>query len=329
MFIIMMIYKEVVNALAKFCIIIAAITGEDFFVCVGRSYYTLKGKFETLFVVDGVAKLVMYGAAAVFSIVMWAFAWFVAAGLSGEDTIAYQNDMWAGPWYMRFLTVVLWIFGGVLVYYPLLGIVVLVLWGTVIFGTFFGTSFLIGVFAGALANYLFTFFADVILDVSSAMFTIVRIDHKNGIKIQGDMSQAGSPAAIGQYYYKLSGDAESTEMAKHAPSSGVAVAQTVTSTVYVQHQQPTMVMAQPMMQPMMMQPMMQPMMAQPMMAQPYGQPMMAAPYGTMQQPMMAQPYGQQAYAQPMMAQPYSQPYAQAPPGYEANGGDPYAVSKSG
>jgi len=305
-FILGMIYKEIINALAKFCVIVAAITGEDFFVSVGRSYYTLKGKFATLLVVDGVAKTVMYSAAGVFSCVLWAFAWFVAAGISGEDTIGLQYNMWNNQTYgtlYRVLMVFLWILAVLLVYYPLIGLIVCVLWGSVVFGTFFGTSYLIGVFSGALANYLFSFFADVVLDVTIAMFTIVRIDHRNGIKIQGDLS-AGSPASVGTYYYKLSGDSE-TELATPAPAGQVQVQVTV--------QQP---MAQPMMaQPMMAQPMMaQPMMAQPMMAQPiYGQPQMA-------QPMMAQPI----YGQPTMAQ---QAYAQPPMYAQPAPSDPYDASK--
>jgi hypothetical protein len=336
MFIVMMVYKEIVNSLAKFCIIVAAITGEDFYVCVGRSYYTLRGKFATLFVVDGVSKLVMYSAAAVFSCVLWAFAWFVAAGISGEDTIGMQSDMWnyGGTWetLYRIFLVALWILSCLLVYYPLIGLIVCVLWGSIVFGSTLGTSFLIGVFAGALANYLFTFFADVVLDVTTAMFTIVRIDHKNGIKIQGDLS-AGSPASVGMYYFKLSGDDETgTELASN--QAGAVVAAPV-----AQQQggiQVQVVMSQPMYnQPMMAQPVMaQPMMAQPMMAQPLmAQPMMA-------QPMMAQPYyGQPAYGQPTMAQPVygqAQPaYGQAqygqgaPPGYVAPApqSDPYDASK--
>jgi hypothetical protein len=338
MFIVMMVYKEIVNSLAKFCIIVAAITGEDFYVCVGRSYYTLRGKFATLFVVDGVSKLVMYSAAAVFSCVLWAFAWFVAAGISGEDTIRMQHAMWNDPTWetiYRIFLVALWILSGLLVYYPLIGLIVCVLWGSIVFGHTLGTSFLIGVFAGALANYLFTFFADVVLDVTTAMFTIVRIDHKNGVKIQGDLS-AGSPASVGMYYFKLSGDDETTGT-ELAPTQAGAVA-----TPVAQQQggiQVQVVMSQPMYnQPMMAQPMMaQPMMAQPMMAQPMmAQPMMAQPM--MAQPMMAQPYaqpmyGQPAYGQPTMAQPvYGQApqYGQgAPPGYVAPApqSDPYDASK--
>jgi hypothetical protein len=312
MYIIMLIYKEIVNSLAKFCVIIASITGEDFYVCVGRSYYTLKGKFSTLFVVDGVAKLVMYSAAAVFSCVLWAFAWFVAAGISGEDTIGFQSDMWDRLILYRILLVALWILAGLLVYYPLVGIIVCVLWGSVVFGDYLGTSFLIGVFAGCLANYLFTFFADVVLDVTTAMFTIVRIDHLNGVKIQGDLS-AGSPASVGLYYFRLSGD--DTEMASVTTAQGGG-----SVTVQVMVAQP-MSQGQPVM---MAQPMMaQPMMAQPMMAQPaYGQTMMAQPaYG---QTMMAQPmYAQPAYGQQTMTQPA---YGQAPPGY-APQSDPYDASK--
>jgi hypothetical protein len=332
MYIVMMIYKEIINSLAKFCVIISSITGEDFFVCVGRSYYTLKGKFTTLFVIDGVAKIVMYSAAAVFSCVLWAFAWFVAAGISGENTIGFQDDLWARGLLWQIVLVLLWIFAGVLVYYPLVGIIVCVLWGSVVFGVLFGTSFLIGVFAGALANYLFTFFADVVLDVTTAMFTIVRIDHLNGIKIKGDLS-AGSPASVGAYYYKLSGDDTGTELV--TPAAAVAAPQGGMQ-VQVVVQQQSMV-AQPVQyggQPMMAQPMMaqpyngQPMMAQPMMAQPYnGQPMMAQPYNgqpMMAQPMMAQPYGQTTMAQPMYAQPA---YGQQPPGYNNASSDPYDASK--
>jgi hypothetical protein len=274
MYIVMMVYKEIVNSLAKFCIIIAAITGEDFYVCVGRSYYTLRGKFATLFVVDGVSKVVMYSAAAVFSAVLWAFAWFVAAGISGEDTIGMQYRMWGSDGsyvWARILLILLWILAGLLVYYPLIGLIVCVLWGSVIFGYLLGTSFLIGIFAGALANYLFTFFADVVLDVTTAMFTIVRIDHKNGIKIQGDLS-AGSPASVGMYYFKLSGDDTGTELVAAPVATPVA-------------QQQGGIQVQVVLQ--------QPLMAQPMMAQPYGAPM-AQPYGApMAQPMMAQPYGAQ------------------------------------
>jgi len=280
---------------------------------------------------------VMYSAAAVFSCMLWAFAWFVAAGISGEDTIGYQHTMWNTDLLHQILLVVLWIFSGILVYYPLVGIIVCVLWGSVVFGTFLGTSFLIGVFAGCLANYLFTFFADVVLDVTTAMFTIVRIDHLNGVKIQGDLS-AGSPASVGMYYYKLSGDDTGTELVTPAASSGAPVAAGSVQ-VQVVVQQP--MMAQPMMaqpyngQPYNGQPMMaQPMMAQPMMAQPMmAQPMMAQPYNgqTMGQPMMAQPYNGQTMGQPMMAQPmYGQtmPYGQqAPPGYNNAQSDPYDASK--
>lgn len=327
LYVIMLIYKEVVNSLAKFCIIIASITGEDFFVCVGRSYYTLKGKFTTLFVVDGVAKLVMYGACSVFSCALWAFAWFVAAGISKEPTIDYQYNMWNDPNQQvlyRILLIALWLLAGLLVYYPLVGIIVCVLWGSVVFGYFLGTSFLIGVFAGCLANYLFTFFADVILDVTTAMFTIVRIDHVNGIKIQGDLS-AGSPSAVGMYYLKLSGDDEGTELAPIQPAAAPPVAAAVVTpapatTIQVVVQQPYM--AQPYMaQPYGQQPMMaQPMMAQPMMAQPmYGQ-------GTMGQPMMAQPMYGQGTMQPMYGTGTEQYGYQPPPGYTTQS-DPYDASK--
>jgi len=217
----------------------------------------------------------------------------------------------------------LWILEGLLVYYPLIGIIVCVLWGAPVFGYYLGTSFLIGVFSGALANYLFTFFADVILDVTTAMFTIVRIDHKNGIKIQGDLS-AGSPASVGLYYFKLSGDDTGTELAvTPAPAVGNAVPIQQQQGIQVQ----VVMQQQPMYnQPMMAQPMMaQPMMAQPMMAQPMmAQPMMAQPYG---QPTMAQPmYGQQpAYGQATMTQP--QYGYQAPPGYAVPQSDPYDASK--
>jgi len=304
-YIVMLIYKEIINALAKFCVLIAAITGEDFFVCVGRSYYTLKGKFSTLFVVDAVAKLVMYSASGVFSIAMWAFAWFVAAGISGEDTIGFQSSMWANGLGYQILLILLWILAVLLVYYPLIGIVVCVLWGSLVYGFYFGTSYLIGIFAGALANYFFTFFADVILDVTSAMFTIVRIDHKNGIKIQGDLSE-GSPAAVGNYYYKLSGDADTTEMTSVPASSHSQQSHTVVQATVV-IQQPGVMVAQPV---------------------GYGQPgvMMAQPVGYAQ-PGYAQPVG---YAQPG-AYGYASPapYAQPPPGYSPSGAstDPYDASK--
>jgi len=312
MAIIMMIYKEIVNALAKFCVVIAAITGEDFFVCVGRSYYTLKSKFTTLFVVDGVAKLVLYSAAGVFAAALWAFAWFVAAGISGEDTIAKQTSMWQVSLGYQILQILLWILAGVLLYYPMVGMIVIVLWGATIYGVYFGTSFIVGLFAGALANYLFTFFADVILDVVTSMFTIVCIDSKNGIKITGD-GQEGSPSYVGSYYQRLT----ETEMTV-----------TTVQTVQVQQQQQVLVqqpvvqsqivMAQPVMmqQPMMMQP--QPvMMVQGGYQQPYQQP-------------MAQPYQQQPYAQPYQQQPPAGGYQQQqpPPGYE-NVSDPYAVQKQG
>lgn len=303
-YVIMLVYKEIVNSLAKFCIIIASITGEDFFVCVGRSYYTLKGKFTTLFVVDGVAKLVMYGACSVFSCALWAFAWFVAAGIAQEDTIAYQSSMWDYSLLYRVLLVLLWILAGLLVYYPLVGIIVCVLWGNPVFGYYLGTSFLIGVFAGCLANYLFTFFADVVLDVTTAMFTIVRIDHLNGVKISGDLS-AGSPAAVGMYYLKLSGDEGGTELAPVAQPA--AAAPPMASPVAAPATQIQVVVQQPYMA--------QPMMAQPMMAQPM--------YG--QQTMMAQPYGQQTMtAQPAYGEQYG--YQQPPPGY-ATQSDPYDASK--
>jgi len=313
MFIVMLIYKEIVNSLAKFCIIVASITGEDFFVCVGRSYYTLKGKFSTLFVIDGVAKLVMYSACGVFSCVLWAFAWFVAAGISGEDTIGYQHDMWGDNILNRILLVLLWILAVLLVYYPLVGLIVCVLWGSVVFGSYFGTSFLIGVFSGALANYLFTFFADVVLHVTTAMFTIVRIDHKNGVKIQGDLS-AGSPASVGLYYFQLSGDDTGTELAV-TPATGAAPTG-IQVQVSVQH--PVM-MAQPVGQPYGTQPMM----AQPLMAQPVGQAYATQPV-MMAQPVYAPAYGQQTMTQPMYAQPvYGGSQA---PAYSASS-DPYDASK--
>jgi len=310
--------------MAKFCVIVAAITGEDFFVSIGRSFYTLKGKFSTLFVVDGVAKVVMYSAAAVFSCVLWAFAWFVAAGISGEDTIGYQYTMWGEGTDLvtilqRILLVLLWILAVLLVYYPLIGILVCILWGSQLFGYYFGTSYLIGVFSGALANYLFTFFADVVLDVTTAMFTIVRIDHKNGKKIEGDLSE-GSAASIGMYYFKLSGDDTGTELAVQQGT-----------TVHVVVQQPMMA------QPIMAQPYNgtgQVMMAQPMMAQPYNggqmmaQPLMAQPYG---QSTMGQPYGQSTMGQPMVYQATMvQPaYGQQPPQYadQPASSDPYDASK--
>jgi len=180
--------------------------------------------------------------------------------------------------------ILLWILACILVYYPLIGIILCVLCGSFIFGSTLGTSFLIGVFSGALANYLFTFFADVILDVTTAMFTIVRIDYLNGVKIQGDLS-AGSPSSVGTYYFKLSGDDTGTEMA--STTVVVAAPQQQVTQVQVVYIQPVM------------------------MAQPYGAPM-AQQAPAYDQTTMTQ-YGYQAppgYAAPA---PASDPYDASKP----------------
>jgi hypothetical protein len=215
----MCVYKDFVNALSKFVVIITAVTGEGWFVSVGRTYYTLKGNFGNLFVVDAVAKLVLKFGAIIFALLVGVAGLVLSAAAFKEDPFANwtydpESDEY---WKSDEIMFMVWVGVQLLVSaacfaMPLVGMLVVALFSSVAF--WMGKFFTFAVFIACLANFLFSFYADTILDVMSCIFVMVLVDLRNGTVPEGDPKVEGSPAAVGAKLRSLLGNDTNTAKAE-------------------------------------------------------------------------------------------------------------------
>jgi hypothetical protein len=205
------VFEEAIRAMTGFAVILAAITGEDFFQAGKLSLHTLKGRFTSLFVVDGVAKIVLYSGGFVLAIATTLFTWIIAASVEGVDAFGPLRVLFSsGDTFLTILGVLLWFFVAFCYYVPIIGVIVLVFLSWIFEGAF-GRPFTVALLTGVVANYLFTFFANTILNVVSALFVIVEIDAKNSIvPAFTELGKPGSPAEVGAYYYRLRGETDTT-----------------------------------------------------------------------------------------------------------------------
>lgn len=221
-FILVRVMRETLYALTTFAMIIGAITGEGYCVSANRSYYTLKGRFSTLFTVSGVSRSVVFGFANIISFVAYLATMNLVNQSLGYETVGSSMGLASYEILAQFLV---FLVGLLAVSYPIVFIfLVLMISGVCIeysssgqCNTTIGSAapgFCLGMFVGAIANYLLTYMSEVLLDVMNALFAVAEIDRKNGI-VPGQGVVEGTPAYFANYYY--------TEMAKLETSGATVV----------------------------------------------------------------------------------------------------------
>lgn len=186
------IYKDTINAMCRYALCFASITGEGFWTSSERTLCNLRGKFGLMFKLGSTASLVLYSGAVIFAltIAFIAFAMgmavppvLIGADENGDDGlnlvtgVVFDRRVSAST-YGNILAMVAWTFGLGLMYYPLVAILVCTML-TPYIAAVFGYAFVFAVFVGALANYMLVYFAGSILDVTGALFCIGLITKQN------------------------------------------------------------------------------------------------------------------------------------------------------
>lgn len=238
--IIVYVATDYFNALTRTTLVFTSITGEDFYTSAQRSLFNLKGKFAKLFLIDSTAKLVLNTAALVLSVsvALMAFGFGntkvievytflksdgvldISRGIIFDED--YQNN--ADSVEINTINIMMFVLAVILINYPLAAILITtflsawVAWGT-------GYAYLFAVFVGALANYMFHYFAGSILDIVGALFIIGIIDKKNGQRPLTEDVPFGSPAYVMFHIQNQLADINDTTTTIHAtgPATGTAI----------------------------------------------------------------------------------------------------------
>jgi hypothetical protein len=226
------VFKEMMYALTTFSMITAALTAEGYWVSVNRCYYTLKGRFTTLFTVSAVSRSVVFGYANIVAFLIYCAIFealaqkIVNCGLSGTVKCTFGGTLSDSQGAQKAFQYVFVFVGLLSTAYPIVTVCTC-LFAAKVFTTFqVGPAWLLAIFLSAIGGYLLTFVAEVFLDVQNSLFCIAEIDRRNGV-VPTTGAKEGTPAYFAGFYY--------TEMAKQ-PSTGQEVAVVQTAVVVQQGQ---------------------------------------------------------------------------------------------
>lgn len=214
-YIVVKVFKDVMYALATFSMIMGAITGEGFCLSANRAYFTLKGRFSTLFVVGGVSRTILFSFANMIS-----FAAYLLVLQIVQPEVFNPAEMTGTlktAWQMLIIILGMFATSYAIVTFLLVSLLAGILPTE-------AQAFLMGMFCGALVSYLMNYFAEVFLDVVNALFAVAEIDRKNGV-VPGENCAEGTPGAFASYYYTEMSKAETTAAAGQQVATGTAIQQ--------------------------------------------------------------------------------------------------------
>jgi len=166
-------FKTCIEFLSKFTVIIAAVSGLDFWDSAKKGYGMLKRHFVGGYVTNRVGFAVLEGGAFIFALLIGFIVWTSIATENGQDPFAGRVDV------SLVLKIILWIFAILCLAYPLFGLIIIGLLANV-FGSTLDWPFTFGLFAATFAHILLRFFAWVVLDITDAIFVFQAMDRDNG-----------------------------------------------------------------------------------------------------------------------------------------------------
>jgi membrane protein CcdC involved in cytochrome C biogenesis len=172
--------------LSKFAIIIAGVTGRDFWNSAKTGYDMLKRHFVGGYVTSRVGYSVMTLGATVFSLIIGVIVW---ASIAADEGHGMFYTKYGGE-VQDILQYVLAVTGLIMHIYPFFGIAMIALLGSVIADAV-GGAFIFGILCGIISHFLFDYIAGVVLDVTDAIFVLVAMDRDNN-----------TMSTVGQEIYK-------------------------------------------------------------------------------------------------------------------------------
>jgi hypothetical protein len=164
--------------LSKFAVIIAGVTGRDFWNSAKTGYDMLKRHFVGGYVTTRVGFSVMTLGSTIFSLAIGVITWASIAGDQKSPMFyAPRSDGTFGP-VGTVLGIVMAVFGLIMHNYPFFGLFILSLIGTYM-AEWVGGAYVFGILMGIISHFLFDYIAGVVMDVTDAIFVLVAIDRDN------------------------------------------------------------------------------------------------------------------------------------------------------
>jgi hypothetical protein len=172
--------KTCLEFLSKFAVIIAGVTGRDFWGAAKTGFEMLKKHFVGGYVTNRVGFSVMTLGSTVFSLAIAVVIWASIAADQGSPMF-YTVDGSNGDFrnINSIVAIIFSIFGLIMHSYPFFGLAMIAFLGGFIADYITGGAFIFGILCGIISHFLFDYIAGVVMDVTDAIFVLVAMDREN------------------------------------------------------------------------------------------------------------------------------------------------------